>query len=71
MIEKYIESLDKLPLYVNVAVGDLLFRGYQDETTRFIQQLNATFAHFGITLPKSVHNADGSFSLFGRVSFKS
>ena len=69
VIEGYTKELDKLPLYVNVTVGNLLFRGYQDLTTSFFQRLKSVFRELNIryNLPKIIGD-DGRFSLLNSVS---
>ena len=69
-LEPFKKNLDRLPLYVNVAVGDLLFRGYKDETTRLIAKLKSIIRRIGLDLklPKSIDSEDGHFSLLRSVS---
>lgn len=63
------EMFEKLPLFVTVKVGELLF-GYRDATLEMISKVEENFRANGLklVLPDSIQN--GRYSVMGAVSFE-
>lgn len=61
-----VEILNKLPLFVNKTVREVLF-GYSDETVEQIPKIRKIFEQYGLELKVNEYIRDGQFSIINSV----